>query len=551
MIAATTRRRVSRAGSHRARLVAVVVALFVLWQLLAGAMPASAHAVLVTSDPLDGARLTTAPTQVTFTFDETVQLPADGTTAVADDGTDVARGSGRLAADGRTVLVPIAPGLPDGAYTVGYRVVSADGHIVGGAVRFGVNADPDAAPAPVEASGADPLQVVSGAAQGAVYLGIILAIGTTAAALAIWPETVRRRRARAARWLGWALLVGGTLVRLLLAGPVATGSGWAGVVRMDGIRTTLAEPTSLAELVRLIVLLTTISIVVRPERQGRLTRLITAGTALAVLATVAVDGHAASGSDAWLAVPVTVLHLAAMAFWAGGLLILVTLLVGRLEATPRELARLHRWSIAAFASVGTLLATGEYMAWRQLVPLASISDTAYGRTLLVKLALVTIALGAAVASHRRLLRHALRPSRRRVRASVAIEASLTIAVIAVTTLLVALPPARTSYGPATTITAPAGDDIAQITIGSTHTGVQHLTIALRDPDGKPVPARSVTGTISADTLTGITLKLKHDDDTTWTGDVIAPVSGVWTIQLSVDLGGAGTYATAASYRVWG
>ncbi|MBN9189671.1 MAG: copper resistance protein CopC, partial [Microbacterium sp.] len=108
-----------RGGGRRASLAsAAAVAVLVLWQLLAVAAPASAHAVLVSSDPQDGSRVTSAPTRVTFTFDEAVQLPTDGTAAVSDKGGAAGRGAAMLGPGGHEVIVPLRADLPDGAYTV-------------------------------------------------------------------------------------------------------------------------------------------------------------------------------------------------------------------------------------------------------------------------------------------------------------------------------------------------------------------------------------------------------------------------------------------------
>jgi len=545
--------RTTRGGGRRASVaVAVAAAVFVLWQLLAVAGPASAHAVLVSSDPQDGSRLTSAPARVTFTFDEAVQLPDDGTAAVSDTGTDAAGGDATLAASGREVVVPLAKGLPDGAYTVSYRVVSADGHVVTGAIRFGVNTAPTAPPH-IAAEPADPVQVVANGAQGAVYLGLVLAFGTTFATLALWPGTARRRGAHILRWLGWGLLLGGTMTRLLLAGPVATATGWAGVLGFDGFATTIQETGGIAGMIRAVLLLLLLPWTIRPTRGGPASVSTAAIASIGILATIAVDGHAVTGSDWWLAVPATMLHLAAMAVWVGGLVVLLLLGLRTLGGDDDDRTRMRRWSIVAFSSVCALMLTGEYLAWRQIDPIPSIADTAYGETLLVKLALVALALAIAVVSHRLLVRRSSptkASGRSRVRIAVGVEAALTITVVLVTTLLVSLPPARTTYGPTTTLTAPAGRESALITISPTHAGPQHITVTLQSPSGAEADAASVHGTLGSDTVAGITVRFAHDSAGSWSADVIAPVAGEWTIQLAIDLGSAGTYATSARYRVW-
>ncbi len=100
--------------------------------LLAGAGPAAAHDALVGSDPADGASLATAPVQVRLMFTEEPQA-AVATVTGPTRGRWEARPAEVL---GNEVTVPLRPLGPAGRYTVGYRVVSSDGHPVTGTVRF-------------------------------------------------------------------------------------------------------------------------------------------------------------------------------------------------------------------------------------------------------------------------------------------------------------------------------------------------------------------------------------------------------------------------------
>ncbi|WP_433862036.1 FixH family protein [Streptomyces sp. L7] len=546
----------SRLGRGGGRLVVAAslafAALYLIWQLLVPASPAAAHAVLESSSPVDGSRVATAPAQVTFTFDEAVQLPPDATATLSDHGVRVDSGPARLADSGKTVVIPLRKALADGAYTASYRVVSADGHVVTGAIRFGLNADPATAgsttPTPI-----DPVEVAAESAQGLVYGGVVLLIGVSFAGLVLWPSVGSRRGASVLRWVGWSLLAGGTLLRLLLAGPAATGSGWGGVFRLDGIGTALAEVGGVAGLVRLVLLVVLIPWVVRPGR-GRASTVASAVLGVAVLCSIAADGHAAAGDDAWLALPVTTLHLAAMALWVGGLIVLAVFVIPAHGRDQDELTRQRRWSVAAFACVAVLIVTGEYQAWRQLDPLQSISATAYGVTLLIKLVLVALAITAALVSNRLLVRNGPpRDARERHRARriVATEAVITLVVVVVTTVLVALPPARTTYGPPTTLTAAAGTGTAHISVDSTHVGPQTITVQLEDASGQPATADAITGTLGTTTVAGVTLRFERTRNGEWVAHSIAPVAGEWTVALSVDFGTGAQYATSAVYRVWG
>jgi copper resistance protein C len=102
--------------------------------LLLSAAPASAHNVLISSDPVDGASLATGPERVSLTFDLPVQPGFTTVTVTGPDGNQWQAGA--PAEQGAVVSVPVQPLGPAGEYTVGYQVLSADSHPVRGVVRF-------------------------------------------------------------------------------------------------------------------------------------------------------------------------------------------------------------------------------------------------------------------------------------------------------------------------------------------------------------------------------------------------------------------------------
>ena len=122
------------------RILVVLIAASVAVLTIAGL--ASAHDVLVSSDPVAGAVLAKAPGTVTLVFDQEVQsgfaemavtvgsqAPVEFTPTVA--GRDVT-------ADLATQNVTIPTGSALTPWKIGYRIVSADGHPVTGLVTFSV-----------------------------------------------------------------------------------------------------------------------------------------------------------------------------------------------------------------------------------------------------------------------------------------------------------------------------------------------------------------------------------------------------------------------------
>nr|WP_225853827.1 copper resistance CopC family protein [Micromonospora sp. AMSO31t] len=165
-----------------------------LGMLLVPAAPAAAHNSLRAASPAADARLTAPPARVTLEFLQTVD-PAFTTIVLSDaQRRKVPTGDAAIAA--ATVTVPITGTLPNGAYTVAYRVVSADGHPVQGSYGFTV-ADPanPAAPAaaPPAASPAAPTAGPTGATR---LTPLVVAGGALAAFTVAAVALVRRRRRR-------------------------------------------------------------------------------------------------------------------------------------------------------------------------------------------------------------------------------------------------------------------------------------------------------------------------------------------------------------------
>jgi methionine-rich copper-binding protein CopC len=101
--------------------------------LLATASPASAHDVLESTTPGDGATVPVTPAQVTLTFDQPAFAIGSQVLVDGPDG-NVAQGPVKIV--DRVVTQAVRPGAPAGSYTVEWRVTSADGHPVTGKFAF-------------------------------------------------------------------------------------------------------------------------------------------------------------------------------------------------------------------------------------------------------------------------------------------------------------------------------------------------------------------------------------------------------------------------------
>ncbi|WP_079115877.1 copper resistance protein CopC [Streptomyces hygroscopicus] len=407
--AATARRPMAR------RLVAICGALLaaLLCALSVGANSASAHAALTSTDPEDGSVVQTAPRAVTLTFSEGVLLSGDSVRVLDPGGKRVDTGkTAHVGGKSSTAAAGLHSGLPDGTYTVAWKAVSEDSHPVSGAFTFSIGA-PSKTKAKVPTGGASDSTVSAlyGIGRYAAYGGFAALVGGSVfAGLCRSSRPVRKITVG-----GWVTLFTSSLVLLLLRGPYTDGEGLGGVLDLGRLGDVLSTKPGAALLSRLLLLgAAAVFLAVLfgsytrraadPEadprrRQDLAFGLGFGGTVMSVglAATWAMAEHASVGLQRQLAMPVDVIHLIAVGVWLGGLASLaVTLRAGE----PIEPAAVRRFSRLAFGSVVALVVTGLYQSWRQVGSWGALTDTEYGRWLLVKVGLVAVLVGIAAVSRR-------------------------------------------------------------------------------------------------------------------------------------------------------
>lgn len=102
---------------------------------------AMAHSHMETSVPEDGATVTEPLEEVTLTFSAGIE---EGST-ITLTGADGEVGFEEISIDGTDLIGTLAGPLPDGAWTLGWNVISEDGHPIEGEITFesaaGIQAD--------------------------------------------------------------------------------------------------------------------------------------------------------------------------------------------------------------------------------------------------------------------------------------------------------------------------------------------------------------------------------------------------------------------------
>ncbi|WP_329056162.1 copper resistance protein CopC [Amycolatopsis sp. NBC_01488] len=120
---------------------------------LLGAPASDAHSVLLSSSPARDAAIATSPAEAVLVFNESVENSFTELAVLGPDGGSHWEAAPASVVDAR-VSVPLRPLGPAGAYTIRYRVTSADGHPVSGTVPFRLTAAGPGAASPPAATAA-------------------------------------------------------------------------------------------------------------------------------------------------------------------------------------------------------------------------------------------------------------------------------------------------------------------------------------------------------------------------------------------------------------
>jgi copper transport protein len=413
----------------RSLLAATVAAL-----LLPGA--AAAHATLKHASPAEQGTLDRPPTEILLRYDQSVTAAPDGIVVFAADGRRVS-GPVSQAADGTVIRVPVS-GLRRGeAYTVRWRELSADGHVGTGVYTFGVGIEP---PPPTEAVGASGMTWRDDVARWALFLSLALLLGVVGIRLLVLPRVVDERVERRVHILG---ILGAVLA--LNAGIAGFVIRSANALQVSGVDLLYADLSPFAESTRFgrAFLVTTLGfglcltilvvawVLERPELRWPAFLL-----AVALVWGYPLSGHQATEPNASLAGELADwVHLVAAMLWVGGVLTLAVV-VWPLAPGLRRAAFLRFSRIAVFL-IGALVVAGTIVAIQRLPALDDLWNTSYGQTLLVKIALVLVALAWGGAHHtfvRPRLERGEQP--RGVGRSLIGESTVAIAVLLVAAVLV-------------------------------------------------------------------------------------------------------------------
>lgn len=545
---ASTGRLSGRVRTLRA-LAALLCALLAV--LIFPATPASAHATLVSSSPPANALLSSLPDQVVLSFSETVR-PVTGKVRVITPDSKLANG-GDVIVSGHDVKIPLKTGTPNGTYLVSYRVISADSHPVSGAYTFSVGA-PSTPPSDANVAVGENLTVSAPLpfVRWIGFVGLLLLVGTVLMLSVLWPNRLDRTVPMRLVWIGAGMVALATVGEMLLEIPWVAG-GYS-QIRSSDVQEALGSQYGAAHVIRLGVLVAALFLL-RPVLRGRAwgaDRVLLAVLGVIGLATWSVSGHPSTTSISTITVIADMAHIGSMSVWVGGLVVLIAFLLPK--ANARELGVIVPvWSRWAFAAVCTLVLTGVVQALFEIgLSFKALFTTEYGLLVLTKAVLAGSVVGVAFFSRRMVPKiaragaeasdEAAAPLARRLRRLVILEACVATVVLAVTSVLVQVTPARDAVAAAaeppgireTTLTTKLYTlqvDLEPATVGPNN----EIHLYAFTPQGAPLPVQEWTATaaLPSQGIEPISISLLKLLPNHTTGAVTLPAAGEWTFSFTL------------------
>jgi copper transport protein len=362
--------------------------------LLAAAPRAFAANKLESSQPADGSTVA-APDKIQFFFTENtdatqLRVLLEGPTGAVDIGVP--------AGDDENTISVALPQLPAGAYSASWRVGAADG--LSGAIRFTVTAAAATTVAPTETTVVD-ATTVAPATSATSATSTPTASDESSGATVVNGTAPAQALARFVAAAAVLVLVGAYLVLLLawpvglddpltppllrvVAGVAVVGTLAVIVLAPDGASDALATLSGRAMAVRLVLLVIAAALLFMPGRAdeaGRRDALV--GSLLATLVTFPFAAHGARVRLEPLGVVVGTLHVAGVAVFLGGLVLVARIVLVTADGET-ALTVLRRVTRLFGLALGVIVVSGLIDGVRLVGSPSHLFSGWHGRLLVIK-----------------------------------------------------------------------------------------------------------------------------------------------------------------------
>ena len=497
----------------------------------------AAHAVLDNSVPASGATVATSPPQIVLDFDENVETALGFVHLFASDGERIALSEVSSDAADASIVRTNVPTLKDDTYVAVYRVQSADGHPVEGAITFrvGEGALADVGDVLTAAlAGSDTSQAVLAAKAVMRFLGYLSgALILAGIFLGFYPgfgssDNVKKlRRVILIGACGTAL---SSAMLILLQGVDVTGGALSDLASFDNVRgvldTRVGHAFAARGLLAAALFVMGYVTVRRPAGISRAMQFLSVLVFVAVPFTFAFAGHASAASPQVVSIVASVVHVTAVEIWFGGLVILV--FVKEIRTRPF----VEWFSKRAALLIAFAVASGVTSSLVIVDAVSDVTKTNYGVGLIVKVALVGVMLLVAAVVRRRFHESGVAT----LRSLLLVEASVGLLVLGLTAGITdASPREEISNAPFST-TLVQGDIVASITLAPSRTGQVEMHVILSPPNGSlsPVVGAKARMSLPSQDLPAIQVPLSRVGPNHYVGVAQIPYPGEWQLDVVVN-----------------
>lgn len=380
-----------------------------------------AHAHLKRSEPAAGSQLAAPPLVIRLWFSEQPELSMTFASLKDSAGRAFALSSAEREKTGQMgIAFNVLEALQPGRYTLTWRTAASDGHPSQGKFTFVVVNGPASASAlpdkgtDLDAGDSDAASSLGNSiARGLLFVGVLALIGAVSFKVFVLgragaiPQELKGRMTHRSAALGIAsaaLVIVVALVRLGLESQMMSAMpDMPGMKGMTASEMVMRTDWGFAFRLQLAAALAALIAFALALRRVRGAWFVAGGSALVLAITPALGGHAAA-SPRFTALMIAGdwLHVLGGASWLGSLLFVMMIGVPiALTLEPPDSwnsisSLVNAFSPVALVSAAFVVASGVFASWVHLEHLSALWQTNYGRTLLVKLALVliTLAIGA-------------------------------------------------------------------------------------------------------------------------------------------------------------
>ena len=412
---------------------------------------ASAHPFLLASEPGQGQNAPAGTTQIITNYSEAVEIGFSELRVYDANGNQVDN-KDTAYNGGETSLIVTTPPLEDGVYTITSKVLSKiDGHLVQAAIVFGVGDVKIDSSLLEKQENSETTFIPESIARFPGLVGQTIVLGGVIVSITIWSSQQTRFREVFAD-INEQFKI--KFSKIIGIGVIAT---FASNFIMLGVQTWRLETSPLdvigttfgtTWLIRMIITIIIIGLWFWMEKKNEITikgQIPLLIASLILIATTTMMGHGASTEleAPWI---LDYSHNLLSSIWIGGVIFFAFVALPTITKTENSikekitLSLIPRFSGLFIIAIGILIITGPTLLWFLDDNVASLTDSTYGKLILIKIAIAAAMIGFGGMYQIKFLKNMNDLEKlnisRKISKPLKFEAGLGIALLAVVALLV-------------------------------------------------------------------------------------------------------------------